>query len=176
MKRKLAAAMVLLLFPLAARAEEKIKIGWVDIQRVIAESDAGKKAKERFQAHVKKAEADLLKEKQEVERAKSELEKKGPLLREEEKRNMEMDLQRRYVNYQRSMQDMQQELRQREGEMTAAILKDLEKVVNEIGKSEQFTLIFERSQILYSDQGIDITGKVIELYNSRTAGKAAKTK
>jgi Skp family chaperone for outer membrane proteins len=48
------------------------------------------------------------------------------------------------------------------------ILKDLEQVVAEVGKAEKFTLILERSQILYSDQGIDITSRVIESYNSRT--------
>ena len=66
---------------------------------------------------------------------------------------------------------MQQSLRQKEGQMTSDILKDLEKIVDEVGKTEKFTLILERSQILYSDQGIDITNKVIEVYNSRSKSK-----
>jgi Skp family chaperone for outer membrane proteins len=74
------------------------------------------------------------------------------------------------------MRDFQEELRHKEGEMTGIILKELEKVVTEVGKSEKFTLILERSQVLYSDQGIDITSKVIELYNSRTPGKVTKAK
>ncbi len=156
----------LLFFPSIGRSQ--VKIGFIDVQRAISESQAGKRAKDRFQAKVKKAEADLLKEKQELERLKSELDKKGPLLKEDERRNLEGDLQRRYVNYQRTMTDQQQELRQKEGEMTGDILKELEKIVNEVGKAEKFTLILERSQILYSDQAIDITTKVIDVYNSRT--------
>lgn len=152
-------------------AQDRVKIGFIDIQRAISESLAGKRAKERFQSHVKKAESDLLKEKQELERLKSDLDKKGALLKEEERRNLESDLQRRYVNYQRTMQDQQQLLRQKEGEMTSDILKELEGIVNEVGKSEKFTLILERNQILYSDQGIDITNKVIERYNSRSKSK-----
>src|SRR5262244_2333057 len=152
-------------------AQERGKIGFVDIQRAIAESASGKRAKERFQAQVKKAEGDLLKEKQEIERLKADLDKKGALLKEEERRNLEADLQRRYVNYQRGMQDQQQELRQKEGEMTGDILKELEKIVNEVGKAEKFTLILERSQILYSDQGIDITNRVIEAFNARNKSK-----
>ena len=69
------------------------------------------------------------------------------------------------------MQDQQQELRQKEGEMTGDILKELEKIVNEVGKAEKFTLILERSQILYSDQGIDITNRVIEAFNARNKSK-----
>jgi outer membrane protein len=75
------------------------------------------------------------------------------------------------VNYQRGMADQQQELRQQESAMTGDILKELEKIVNEVGKAEKFTLILERSQVLYSDQGVDITNKVIELYNSRPKSK-----
>jgi Skp family chaperone for outer membrane proteins len=60
--------------------------------------------------------------------------------------------------------------------MTSEILKDLEKVVIEVGKNEKFTLILERSQVLYSDQGVDITPKVVDLYNSRTSGKVTKAK
>ena len=69
------------------------------------------------------------------------------------------------------MADHQQELRAKNNEMMSEILKELEKIVNEVGKADKFTLILERSQILYSDQGIDITSRVIETYNSRTKSK-----
>jgi outer membrane protein len=159
---------VLAFSPALVSAQEKLKIGFIDIQRAITESAAGKKAKARFDAHVKKAESDLLKEKQELERLKSDFDKKGPLLKEDERRSLEIDLERRLRQYQRTGQDHQQELRQKEGEMTNDILKDLQQIVTEIGKAEKFTLIFERSQILYNDQGIDITNKVIETYNKKT--------
>lgn len=148
-------------------AQERIKIGYIDIQKVISESQAGKRARDRFQAQVKKAEGDIIKERQDIERLRADLEKKGPLLKDEERRNMESDLQKRSVNLQRSMSDYQQELQGKNNEMMSDILKELEKIVNEVGKAEKFTLILERSQILYSDQGIDITQKVIETYNSR---------
>ncbi|HEV8341050.1 MAG TPA: OmpH family outer membrane protein [Candidatus Binatia bacterium] len=166
----------MLLFSASAWAQEKIKMGYIDIQRAIVESQSGKKAKENFQAQVKKAEGELLKEKQELERLKSDLDKKSPLLKEEERRSLEKELDRRYVGYQRTMRDSQEELRQRENEMTAVILRELEKIVAEIGKNEKFTLILERSQVLYIDQGIDITNKVIEVYNSRSPGKVTKAK
>jgi len=165
------AVISLMLFSPLALAQERVKIGFIDVQRAISESQAGKRARDKFQAQVKKAEGDLLKEKQELDRLKGEFDKKSPLLKEDERRNVEADLQRRYVNLQRSMGDQQQELRQKEGEMTGDILKELEKIVNEVGKADKFTLILERSQILYSDQAIDITNRVIEAYNGRTKSK-----
>jgi len=85
-----------------ASAQERMKIGYIDVQRVIAESQSGKRAKERFQVQVKKAEADVQKERQDLERLKSDLDKKGPLLKEEERRSMEADLQKRSVILQRT--------------------------------------------------------------------------
>lgn len=175
--------LVVMLLALSASigaAQDRVRIGFVDIQRVIAESQAGKNAKERFQAQIKKAEADVQRERQDLERMRADLDKKGPLLKDEERRNLEADFQKRSVNLQRTMGDYQQDLRQKENEMMADILKELEGVVNELGKAEKFTVILERSQILYSDQGTDITGKVIESYNSRGSSKptvaAPKTK
>ena len=158
---------VLVLSGSVASAQERIKIGFIDIQRVISESQPGKRAKERFQAQVKKAESDVVKERQDLEKLKADIEKKGPLLKDDERRNLEADYQRRSVTLQRAMSDYQQELQQKNNEMMADILKELEQIVNEVGKADKFTLILERSQILYSDQGIDITSKVIETYNSR---------
>jgi len=166
--------LVVILLALSASvgaAQERIRIGFVDIQRVIGESQAGKRAKDRFQAQIKKAEADVIKERQDLERLRADLDKKGPLLKDEERRNMEADFQKRSVNLQRTMGDYQQDLRQKENEMMAEILKELEGMVNDLGKSEKFTVILERSQILYSDQGTDITTRVIEAYNSRSKNK-----
>jgi outer membrane protein len=154
-----------------ATAQERVKVGFVDIQRVIGESQAGKRAKDRFQAQIKKAEADVIKERSDLERIRADLDKKGPLLKDEERRNMEADFQKRSVNLQRVMGDYQQDLRQKENEMMADILKELEGVVSDLGKSEKYTVILERSQILYSDQGTDITTKVIEAYNNRVKSK-----
>lgn len=148
-------------------AQERMKLGVIDVRRVVSESAAGKRAGERLQAQVKKAEADTLRERQELERLRNDLDKKGPLLKEEERRNLETDFQRRSVALQRTMGDLQQEIQMKEREMMQDILKDLEGVVNDLGKAEKFTLILDRSQILFSDQGTDITTRVIETFNSR---------
>jgi len=157
-------------------AQEKVRIAFVDMQRALNESQAGRKGREKLQAQLKKVEAEFLKEEQEVMRLKSDLDKRGPLLREEERRNLEKEFQRKYLAYQRNMRDSQEELRHREGEMAAEIIKELQKTVAEVGRSEKLTLILERSQVIYSDQGLDITDKVIEIYNKRYSEKAAKGK
>lgn len=160
--------LVLLLLGLSwapGMAQDRMKIGFIDVRRVVTESAPGKRAGERLQAQLKKAEADTLKERQDLERLRNDLEKKGPLLKEEERRNLELDFQKRSVTLQRTMGDLQQEIQVKEREMMQDILKDLEGIVSDIGKSDKFTLILDRSQILFGDQAIDLTNKVIETFN-----------
>lgn len=160
--------LVLLLLGLSwapGMAQDRMKIGFIDVRRVVTESAPGKRAGERLQAQLKKAEADTLKERQDLERLRNDLEKKGPLLKEEERRNLELDFQKRSVTLQRTMGDLQQEIQVKEREMMQDILKDLEGIVSDIGKSDKFTLILYRSQILFGDQAIDLTNKVIETFN-----------
>ncbi len=169
---KLLAVVFFVLFAATASAQQ-LKVGLIDIQRAITESAQGKKAREKFQAQYKKVEADMIRQKQDVEKMKADMDKKGALLKDDDRRKLEADFQKKFLAYQRDMRDYQEELQQKEREMTADILKELEGVVSELGKAEKFTLILERSQLLYSDQGLDVTNKVIELYNARSGSAGA---
>ena len=65
-----------LLAPLTIYAEE-IKLGYVDLQRALNDSEAGKTAKEKFKGEVDKAEQSLEKRKNEVEKLKESLRRRG---------------------------------------------------------------------------------------------------
>lgn len=169
MKRVIWSLVLLCFYSSSGWSQDTLKVGMVDLQKVISESRVGKKAREKFQSEIKKKEADLLKEKQALERLKSDLEKQGMLLREEERQEMERQFQRRYREYTRSMQDSQEELGLREKELTAQIVGELREIVLEIGKKESFTLILERSQALFNGDAHDLTEKVKQLYDQRSA-------
>ena len=164
--KTVSAIFLFLLLAVPVRGQEGVKIGFVDLDRALNESKAGRSALEKLQAKVKETKTSLLNEKQDLERLRSDIDKKGLLLKEGERRNLEKEFQRRVRNYQREMRDSQEELNQRKNELMADILKGLEKIVKEIGKKDKFTLILERGQVLYTDQGVDITDTVIKHYDS----------
>jgi len=174
--KKVLALFFLLLLAVPVWGQQKMKIGFVDLEKAIQTSKAGKNAKAKFQAQVKKVEANLLKEKAGLEKFRAEAEKKGLLLKEGEKRNLEREFQRRLRDYQVRMRDSQEELRAREREVMDNILKQIANVVSEVGKQEKFTLILPRSQLLYVDQGVDITQKVVDLYDRKVGAGVAKSK
>jgi len=123
------AIFLFLLLAVPVRSQEGVKIGFVDLDRALNESRAGKSALEKFQAEVKEAESSLLKEKQNLARLRSDIDKKGLLLKEVERRNLEKEFQRRVRDYQREMRDSQEELNQRKNELMSDIINGLGKTV-----------------------------------------------
>jgi len=174
--KKVLALFFLLLLAVPVWGQQKMKIGFVDLEKAMQTSKAGKNAKAKFQAQVKKVEANLLKEKAGLEKFRADAGKRGLLLKEGEKRNLEREFQRRLRDYQVRMRDSQEELRAREREVMDNILKQIANVVSEVGKKEKFTLILTRSQLLYVDQGVDITQKVVDLYDRKVGAGVAKSK
>jgi len=61
-------------------------------------------------------------------------------------------------------------------EYTQRVLKEVEEVVRALGEKEKYSLILEKSQagILYATPAIDITGKVITLFNEAAKKKPVK--
>jgi outer membrane protein len=168
----LACALALGLVP-AARGEEAMKIGTVDLQRALNESESGKRAKEDFKVQVDKLQSDLQKQKNDIEKIKDEVEKKGMVLKEEERKNIERDYQKRLRDFQRTYKDSQAELQQKDQELTAEILRELQEVIADWGARENYTLVLEASNtgvVLYNNRAVDVTDKIIEAYNGKRKG------
>lgn len=153
---------------------QELKVGFVNLQRAISLSERGKSARAQFQASVKDKQDALLKEQQAIEKERRDLQKQGVLMKESERAKAQLRYQRRVRDYERDKRDMQEELALREREITDGILKDLQKIIAELGKTGKFTMILERSQLLYTDKGTDVTDDVIKLYNERFRKTADK--
>jgi outer membrane protein len=169
MKRSIVMLAALLAAVPAARADE-FKLGTVDLQRALNECDAGKKAKEDFKTQVDKLQAELAKQKGDIEKIKDEVEKKGMVLKDEERKNIERDYQKRLRDFQRTYKDSQAELQQRDNELTGEILRDLQEVIAEYGAKQNYTLVLESSNtgaVLYGSRAVDITEQVIQEYNTK---------
>jgi outer membrane protein len=76
-------------------------------------------------------------------------------------------------DYQRLVQDSQNELKKKEGELTGSIIRELREVVEKIGQDEGYSLLLENVEgiILYSRKDLDITEKVVKIYNEMKAKK-----
>lgn len=153
------------ILPVSAHAEEALKIGILDLQKVLNECDAGKKAKTDLEALIKSKESSIEEKGKNIETLKSELKNQASVLSPEAKKNKEDELERLLRDYQRIVQDSQAEVKKKEGELTEAIIKGVHELVDDIGKKEGYTVIIEKSLALYANTDLDITDDVIKRYN-----------
>ncbi len=146
---------------------EEIKIGYVDLQRALNESDAGKKAKERFKQQVDRLQVELKKQKDDLDGLKDQLERKALVMKDDDRRELEKDYQRKLRDFERSYKDSQGELQSKDNELTLELLKDLQGVIEEYGRKGGYTVILEHSSssVLYGAPEIDLTERIIEAYN-----------
>src|SRR6266403_1634014 len=86
----------------SASAQSAPKIGYVDLQRALNESDAGKRAKEEFKAQVDKLQGTLKKQKDDIDGMKEQLEKKALVMKEEERGNLEDEYRRKLRDFERN--------------------------------------------------------------------------
>jgi len=148
---------------------QQLKVGYVDLQRALNESDAGKAAKERFKVQVDKLQVDLKKKKDALDGLKEQLEKKSSVMKEDEARNMQKDYERKLRDFERSYKDSQGELQQKDNELTVELLKELQVVIEQFGKENGYSIILEQSSssVLYGSPELDLTEQIIARYNAR---------
>lgn len=161
--RVIVAALLALLSAAPARAE--VKLAYVDVQRALNECEAGKKAKAEFRVKVESVEQRLQGEQNEVANLKDKLEKKGMLMRPEERQAVQDDYLTKAKNFERNFKDEKDELERKDQEMTGRIIHDLAEVIRDVGEKNGYTMVMEKGSILWGMSNIDITDQVIRTYN-----------
>lgn len=164
-----------------------IKIGIVDLQRALNESIAGKQAAEelkRFRDQIAQQieQKRKIKEQKEakIKQLQQELNRQGLVLSEQAKMEKEetyrrevRELRRFIEDSNRFVEDSNRELQEKEAQLRIAILTDLSKIIEKIGKEDKFSLILEKndSLLLYAADTIDLTEIVIKQYNAQSQRK-----
>ncbi|MBW4053802.1 MAG: OmpH family outer membrane protein [Proteobacteria bacterium] len=144
-----------------------LKLGYIDMQRALTTSDAGKEAKEQLATKVKKFQDEINVKQEELKKLKEELEKQGTMLSDSSRAAKEKDYQNKLKDFQRFTKDAQDELQGKDEELTRRILEGMEKVIKEYGQQNGYTFIFVKNEsMLFVDEKADLTDAVLKLFNS----------
>ncbi len=149
------------------------KIGFVDLQRVIAEIDEGKAMKSRLESMAKQKRSDLEKERNQIILEAQALEKQAATMKDEVKAQKAGDLQKRQGEFLQKLQKNDAELAQAQNAELGKILDKLNPVVGKIAQDEGLGMVMERAALVYAAPSLDITNEVIRAYNSGAGKKAA---
>ncbi len=155
-----------------AFSAEGAKIGYVDLQKVLNLSNAGKSAKEQLSEKVKKYQEEINKKQDDLKKLKDVIEKQGAYLSEKAKTDKEKDYQQNLKEFQRMTKDAQEDLQAKDEELTRHILSDIEKVVQDYGRKNNYTIIFVRNEsMIYANDKSDLTDEILKIFDSSNTSK-----
>lgn len=143
------------------------KIGFINLQEIMQESNAGKKAADEFKKYYDKATQEIKASEQELKKMKENLEKQGAVLTQSSRNEKEAAYQKKMRDYQLLVNDTNEELKKRDQDMTQKLMPGIIKIVRSIAEKEKYTLVLDVATmpVPYYAKESDFSKKVIEEFN-----------
>ncbi len=173
--RRILTVIFVLAIATCAFAQDGVKIGFIDMQQALNESEAGKVAKKELEDAVKERQGEINEKMAMREKLVAELEKQSVVLSEEARKQKQSELDKLTREIERLVEDSNTDLQKRQREFEVEIVKDLDSIISEIGKEGDYDLILPAEIILYSGEGLDITDQVIEKHDELYKAKSGKS-
>ena len=167
---KLLSLPALLLFGASgvAQAQEQLKIGYVELQRALMETEEGRKARADLKKVFDQKQKELDEQQTQLKKDMDDLEKKRTLLPADTVKQREGDIQQRLQKVQQTYLRHQQDLGAKEQEATGKIFERMQRIIAKIASTENLTLVFDRNQagLVFAKPHLDLTNEVIRRYNA----------
>ena len=150
-----------------------IRVAFIDVQRVLARSAAGVAARDQLEREKAAMQREMDGKRVELEKLRDELEKKGPLMAPDARRDKQDQFDRKRRDATRTMDDFQKELEKKEQMLLQRVLQDLSGVIDRVGKERGCYLIVEKrgASVLYASNEADLTDEIIRAYDLQPGAK-----
>ena len=163
MKTKLAAVLTALMVALPVSqvmADEGIKIGFVNLQRIFREAPIAVKAAKKIEAEFSRRDQELQGVAKQLQGMQQSLEKNALTMAESDRRAKEKELNELSREFQRKQREFREDLNLRQNEENAAVIDRADKAVKQLAASEKYDIIFQEA--VWVNPKLDITEKIIK--------------
>ena len=167
-KTSAALATILLAFAGASAAQD-IKIGYVNSERVLRESNPAKAAQSKLETEFGRREKELNDQAVRLKTAADKLEKDAPTQSEAEKNRRQREIMDQDRDLQRKRREFQEDLNQRKNEELSVVVERANRAIKQIFETEKYDVILQ--EVVFAGPRVDITDKVIRVLNGQAAGK-----
>ncbi len=159
------------LVALPAAAQTPVKIGVIEVQRIVQDSAMGKESLARVQKAQASKQEELAKRQKELRDMEQKIQDQNKSLSEEALDKLQKEYQSKALEMKRFQDDAQRELEEVQRKELGELEKRVMPVIEQVSKEEGFQLVFNKFQsgLLFADPGVDITDKVITKFNSQIA-------
>jgi outer membrane protein len=144
------------------------KIGVVDPARVLNETSHGKRAKDSLSVFSKNRQALIEMEEKELRRMEEDFGRQASILSAAAKKEREDQFRRRVAEYQQKAADMNREVQEKQKDVLDGFREKVGLIVGKVSKRLGLQVVIDKGKggpTLYSDEGLDITGQVIDEFN-----------
>ena len=146
-----------------------LKVAYVDIQKAVNECNAGKEAKKTIVKEAEKLHRQLKEKQKELQTMKESYDKQALMLTPDARATKEKEIQNKFREFQRWQEDAQNDLNQKRTDAERSLYAGLQKVIQKLGADEGYTFILERNEniMLYASKAIDVTDRVIKIFDAQ---------
>lgn len=163
----------LFLLPSPALAQD-IKIGVVDLQKIMEKSEPGQKAIEELQSEFTEKKSELDSRKAAIDELRSELQKQSMVLSQEAQEEKAAEYRQKVNEFQKLYQKHQRRMQQKEAELREPIIEMLVEIIREHGRENDYTLLMDKnnSGVIFNAQAIEITDAILSEFNKAWKGRS----
>ena len=138
-----------------------------DAQRVISESSAGRKEEEKLNQHLVSKRAIIEQKQEELEKVKKDLQSTALAISADRKEQLMKEVEQKRIDLERLISDADRELRVEHNMINRMIQQKLTVVIEDYGKRNGYTFIFEWNQCAFNDNTVDITDLIIKEFDKQ---------
>jgi len=150
------------------------KIGTVNFERIFNSSAGGKAARNKINEEGRTMNADLEKFQKEIKGLQELLTKQdsASVMSQTALENKKWELERKIDEVKALKKRYDHKIQELQVRLINGVRKDVLDIISDYGKKEGYLLIIEDLNAVYAPKGIDITDKIIQLYDAEYSKKS----
>ncbi len=155
---------------LAGPASAQMRVAVLNVQEAISRTAEGQKLIQELEEKYRPRQQELEASQNKVSQLREQLQKGANTMSEEAQRNLARDIQRQETALQRDMEDARGEFAQEQGQLFNSVGQKIMAVIDKYAKDNKYQVVFDisnpQSPVLYAVTEVNITGAIIQAYDT----------
>ncbi len=161
----LSAIIAMAVIPAAVQAE--IKVGVINTERVMRDSEPAKKAMKKLEKEFEKRGQDLERTRLQLQKLQEDMEKNAVTMSDSDRRAKEREFADLSREFQRRQRELNEDVNARRNEELQSVVERANRAIRAIAEKEGFDLIVQEA--VYASPRVDVTDRVIKALSEAAA-------
>jgi outer membrane protein len=145
------------------------KVAVVNVQQVLQQSPRVAQLSKKLEGEFKARQAKIGEEQKGLQDMMEKFKQESPTMSQKDKDDMQKKIASTRSTLVSKVVAYQQDLQKEQNKIMQGILNDLNGIVSNIAKTQNYTLVLDSQAVIYSNDGKDITNEVAKQFNQKAA-------